>query len=147
MAPQGKKDEAPTPEQARRALKVFGIINLVLGVYRLLGVVVVAAGASRLPLSAPVRLATGIGLVAALIVWGSGIASGIGLLIRSAWGRKLATIWGRAIVWVLPIGFGLASDGLKSFISLDFAIIVVICFYAQILAGNLARPEFDVGFQ
>jgi len=147
MAPQGKKDEAPTPQQARTAVKVFGIINIVLGLYVILGALVAAKGVN-LPLSAGAQFAAKtIGLVLALLAWGSGVVGGIGLVLRSPWGRKLAVIWGRVIVWVLPIGFGLASEGLKSFISLDFAIIIVICIYAQILAGNLSRPEFDVGFE
>jgi len=147
MAQQGSKSDAPTPAQARRAVQVFGIINIVLGLYVILGALAAVKGV-KLPLSAGAQFAAKtIGLILVLLAWGSGVVGGIGLVLRSAWGRKLATIWGRAIVWVLPICFGLAANGLKSFISLDFAIIIAICFYAQILAGNLARSEFDVGFE
>ena len=147
MAQAGKKDEAPTPEQARKAVKVFGIINIVLGLYVIAGALA-AVGGMTLPLSAGAQFAAKtVGLIIVLVAWGTGVAGGVGLVLRSAWGRKLAVIWGRVIVWVLPIAFGLSPGGMRKFISLDFAIIIVICFYAQILAGNLSRPEFDIGFE
>lgn len=147
MCAQANQDDAPTVEQVRKAVRVFGIINLVLGAYMLLGALTALGGGAGLPLSSGRRFAQGLGLVAALVVWGPALAGGLGLVLLTNWGRKLAIVWGRAIVWVLPIGFGLSADGLRAFISLAFAVVIVICLYAQVLAQNLGRDVFDVAFE
>ena len=88
-----------------------------------------------------------IGILAVVIGWGSAIVSGLGLIRLAPWGRWLATLWGRIIVWALPIAFGLSVDSLSNFLSFGFAVIIVICLYANIVAQNLARPEFDSAFE
>ena len=141
-------EKPPTPEQAVKAVRILGGINLVLGAYMLLGVLMTFRSAELPQLPAVARqLTKGFGLIIALVAWGSALVSGIGLLMRAAWGRTLGLFWGRVIVWILPIGFGLKSSGLGDFISLEFAIIIVICFYGNVVAQNLKRPEFDVAFE
>ena len=145
---QGKNSkETPTKEQVAKVVRIFGGVTIVLCVYMLLGAILVAAKAGRLPLSSPVMAARTLGLIAAVIVWGSGILAGLGLLLISAWGRRIAILWGKAIVWILPIGFGLAAGGMKNFFSVQFLVIIVICICAVVMAGNLARDEFDIGFE
>ena len=141
-----KKDET-TPEQAVRAVRIFGAINLVLGLYMILEGLA-AMGDINLPgLAARATVGT-LGLIVILVAWGSAAVSGLGLILRMEWGHQLAVLWGRIIVWILPISFGL-SQGFKlsSFISLAFLIIIAICFYGNIVAQNLGNPEFDVAFE
>ena len=54
---------------------------------------------------------------------------------------------GKVIVWVLPIAFGLSITSLSDFVSFSFAVIIVICLYANVVAQNLSRTEFDVAFE
>ncbi len=141
----GRNDET-TPEQAVKATRVFGIINLVLGAY-----MIVAGLAAMVDINFPggsmaTTTVNVLGFIVTIVVWGPAAASGLGLILSAEWGRKLAIVWGKIIVWVLPIAFGL-SHGLSEFFSISFAIIIVICLYANILAQNIAKPEFDVAFE
>ncbi len=138
------RNDETTPEQAVKATRVFGIINLVLGSYMILGGL---AGLTEIDLPGAARIVGGtLGVIIIVVVWGTAVASGLGLVLSAEWGRKLAIVWGRIIAWVLPIAFGL-SHGLSEFFSIAFAIIIVICLYANILAQNIAKPEFDVAFE
>ena len=138
------KNNEATPEQAAKATRVFGIVNLVLGSYMILGGL---AGLADIDLPGAAKMVGGVlGFIVVVVVWGSAAASGLGLILFAEWGRKLAILWGKVIVWVLPIAFGL-SHGLSEFFSITFAIIIVICLYANILAQNIAKPEFDVAFE
>jgi len=141
----GGKD-APTREQAQKITRVFGVINIVLGAYCILGAIVAFAEGPVLPLGAVGRIASRLGLIVAIVVWAPAVVGGIGLALLSTWGRQVSVVWGRIIVWVLPIAFGLASKGLGDFISLGFALIIAVCFYANVMAANLARGEFDTAF-
>ncbi len=138
------RNDETTPEQAVKATRVFGIINLVLGAYMIVGGL---AGLGDIDLPGAAKTWGGVlGFIVIVVVWGPAAAGGLGLILRAEWGRKLAIVWGKIIVWVLPIAFGL-SHGLSEFISISFAIIIVICLYANILAQNIAKPEFDVAFE
>ncbi len=143
MAKATKKD-APTPEEATRAVRIFGIINLVLGLYMVLEGLAALADMNLPGLAA--RMVGALGFVIIVIAWGSAAASGLGLILLSHWGRRLAILWGKIIVWLLPISFGL-SHNLSEFFSITFGIILVICFYGNILWSNLRRPEFDMAFE
>jgi len=136
MAKAAKKD-APTPEEATRAVRIFGIINLVLGLYMVLEGLA-ALGDINLPGVTARMVGGGLGLIVIIVAWGSATASGLGLILLSHWGRRLAILWGKIIVWLLPISFGL-SHNLSEFFSITFGIIVVICFYGNILWSNLRR--------
>jgi len=140
------RQAAPTREQAVKVVQVFGAINIVLGVYCLAGAAIAVARGPALPFTAIVKTAYALGLVLAVVVWAPAVASGIGLVTRVGWGRKLAVVWGRIVVWVLPIAFGLASGGLADFVSIRFSVIILVCFYANVMAANLARGEFDIAF-
>ncbi len=138
------RNDETTPEQAVKATRVFGIINLALGSYMILGGL---AGLTDIDLPGAAKIVGGtLGAILIVVVWGTALVSGLGLVLASEWGRKLAILWGRVITWVLPIAFGL-SHGLSAFFSISFAIIIVICLYANILAQNIAKPEFDVAFE
>jgi len=145
MTKAGKSDE-PTPEQAAKAARIFGAINLVLGSYMILGGIARLADINFLPNFAATMAVGVLGFITIVVAWGTAAASGLGLVLLTQWGRKLAVLWGKVIVWLLPISFGL-SHGLSEFISIAFAIIIVICLYANVLAQNLAKPEFDVAFE
>jgi hypothetical protein len=139
-----KKDE-PTPEQAIRAVRIFGAINLVLGLYMVLEGLAAMSDINLPGLAAKATVGT-LGFILIIVAWGSAAASGLGLILRMEWGRQLAVLWGKIIVWVLPISFGL-SHGLSEFLSLTFLIIIGICLYGNIVAQNLGKPEFDVAFE
>ena len=139
------EEKAPERSEVIKGVRVLGAINLVLGVLALLGLAVVAKG-TQLPGVAG-QLAKGFGVIIALVAWLPALLSGIGLLMTAPWGRTLGLFWGRIIVWVLPVGFGLSAGGLRAFISIEFAIIIGICFYGNIVAQNLKREEFDVAFE
>jgi hypothetical protein len=145
MARTRKKEAPPTRAQALRAVRIFGGINLALGLYAILDAFA-ALGGIDLPGAAARMVGEVLGIIVVVIVWGAAVVSGLGLLLLAGWGRRLAVLWGRIIVWVLPIAFGLSPGGLGKFFSVAFAIIIVICLYANIVAQNLARPEFDVAF-
>jgi len=138
--------EAPTRQQARNVTRVFGIINIALGAYCILGAIIAFAEGTVLPFSAVGKIVPRLGLLIAIVAWGPAVVGGIGLVLFSTWGRQVCVVWGRIIVWVLPIAFGLASKGLGDFISLGFAVIIIMCFYANVMALNLARGEFDTAF-
>ncbi len=138
------RNDETTPEQAVKATRVFGIINLALGAYMILGGL---AGLADIDLPGSAKTWGGVlGFIVIVVAWGSAAASGLGLILFAEWGRRLAILWGKVIVWVLPIAFGL-SHGLSEFLSISFAIIIVICLYANILAQNIAKPEFDAAFE
>jgi predicted RNA-binding Zn-ribbon protein involved in translation (DUF1610 family) len=140
-----KRDTPPTRAQAVKAVRIFGAINLALGIYMILGAITAAQG-MNLPGSAA-RLVGGIlGIVAVAVGWGSAAASGLGLILLSGWGRWLAAMWGKIVVWLLPIAYGLSADGLSDFFSLSFGIILVICLYASVVAQNVGKEEFDAAF-
>lgn len=141
-----KKDAPPTRSETVRAVRIFGVINLVLGIYMLGGAFAVMGG-MNVPGSSEKMIAGTLGILAAFIGWGSAAVSGLGLVLLAQWGRWLGTMWGKIIVWVLPIAFGLSPGGFSKFFSFTFVIIIVICFYANIVAQNLARPEFDLAFE
>ena len=141
-------DKKAPPERAQvvKAVRLLGAINLALGLYMILGALAALQG-MNLPGSA-VKLTAGIiGIIAIIVGWGSAVVSGLGLILLAQWGRWLATMWGKIIVWLLPIAFGLYVESLSKFFSLSFAVIIMICFYANIVAQNLARPEFDAAFE
>jgi DNA-directed RNA polymerase subunit RPC12/RpoP len=75
------------------------------------------------------------------------VVSGLGMILLTQWGRWLAIKWGKIIVWVLPIAFGLSTNGLSDFFSLAFAVIIIIGLYAVTIATNLEQPEFDIAFE
>ncbi|GAB4337896.1 MAG: hypothetical protein Kow0099_11530 [Candidatus Abyssubacteria bacterium] len=136
---------APTRAQATKTVRIFGVINLALGSYMILGAVATVQG-MNLPGSAAKLVGGILGLAVVAIGWGPAVASGIGLILLTAWGRRLAILWGKMIVWILPVAFGLAAHGLSDFLSFSFAIIIVICLYANIVAQNLGKEEFDPAF-
>ena len=139
-------DQPPERSEVIRAVRIFGGINLVLGLYMIFGALLTLRGLN-LPGSA-VRMTAGIiGILGVIFGWGSAVVSGVGLIFVTRWGRSLGILWGKIIVWLLPIAFGLSMDGLSNLFSLSFAIIIVICLYARVAATNLARPEFDLGFE
>ncbi len=142
MAP---KNDTTTPQQAVRAVRIFGIINLVLGLYMVIGGLLTVADMA-LPGAAAQMIGGALGLIIVAVAWGSAVMAGLGLIIRTQWGRKLAIFWGKIIVWVLPISFGL-SHGLSELFSITFGIILAICFYGNIVSSNLQRPEFDAEFE
>ena len=146
MAGSKKKDTPTTRSEAVRAVRVFGVINLVLGIY-MIGGAVGAMGGMNVPGSSAKMVGGIIGITVVFIGWGSAAVSGLGLILLAQWGRWLATMWGRIIVWALPIAFGLSPGGFSKFFSIAFLIIIVICFYGNIVALNLARPEFDLAFE
>jgi len=146
MARTQKKEAPPSRSEVVRAVRIFGAINLVLGSYMILGALA-AMGGMNLPGSAARMVGGIIGVIVVIIGWGSAAVSGIGLLLLAHWGRWLATLWGKIIVWALPIVFGLSPGGFSKFFSLAFVVIIVICLYANIAAQNLARPEFDLAFE
>ena len=143
--PKAAKNEAPpTREQAVKVARIFGAINLALGSYNILGGLV---GLADMNLPGAAAVAGGaLGFIVLVVAWGTAAASGLGLLMLAEWGRKLAVIWGKIIVWALPIAFGL-SHGLSEFFSLAFGLIIVICFYGNVVAQNLGKPEFDIAFE
>jgi hypothetical protein len=148
MAMQPRRpEEAPTRQQVVRAVRILGAINVAISAYMILGAVAIWVGGSHLPLTADVQVGLSIGMVVVAVVWGTGILGGVGLLLLAPWGRKAGYWWGKVIVWVLPIAFGLASRSLKAFFSLQFLLIIVLCVYAMIMANNLARRDFDVAFE
>ncbi len=140
-----KKDAPPTREEAIKACRILGGINLALGAYMILGGLAAVADIN-LPGATAKMIGGVLGVVVLVVAWGSAAASGLGLILLTEWGRKLAVLWGRIIVWALPISFGL-SHGLSEFISLGFAVIIVICLYGNVVAQNLAKPEFDIAFE
>jgi ribosomal protein S27E len=146
MVSKATEEPPPSRSQVVRAVRILGLINLVLGLYMILGAVV-AAGGMNLPGSAATMIGGIIGMAAVIIGWGSAVVSGVGLILLARWGRWLAAIWGKVIVWALPIAFGLSIDSLSDFFSFSFAVIIVICLYANIVAHNLARAEFDAVFE
>lgn len=105
-----------------------------------------AARGMNLPGSAAKMVGGYIGIVGVIVGWGTAVISGVGLILVTRWGRTVGIWWGKIIVWLLPIAFGLSMDGLSNLFSFSFGIIIVICIYAMVVATNLARPEFDVGF-
>lgn len=139
------KNDEPTPKQAVRAVRIFGAINLVLGLYMVLEGLAAMGDINMPGLAAKATVST-LGFIVIVVAWGSAAASGLGLILLAEWGRQLAVLWGRIIVWILPISFGL-SHGLSEFFSLAFVIIIVICLYGNIVAQNLGKPEFDVAFE
>jgi hypothetical protein len=146
MARTRKEETPPSRKEVVRAVRIFGAINLVLGGYMLIAALA-ATGGMNLPGSAARMVGGIIGGVVVIIGWGSAAVSGIGLLLLAHWGRWLATLWGKIIVWALPIAFGLSPGGFSKFFSLAFVIIIIICLYANIVAQNLARTEFDLAFE
>ena len=139
-----KKDAPPTRAQAVKAIRILGGINLALGAYMILGGLATLADIN-LPGPTAKMIGGTLGLIILVVAWGSAAASGLGLILLAEWGRKLAILWGRIIVWVLPISFGLSS-GLSEFFSIPFAIIIAICLYGNIVAQNLGKPDFDIAF-
>jgi hypothetical protein len=142
MAPQ---NDEPTPEQATRAVRIFGAINLVLGLYMVLQGLL-AMGDTNLPGFAGSITIPVLGFIIIVVAWGSAAVSGLGLILLAEWGRQLAVLWGKIIVWVLPIAFGL-SQGFSGFFSWAFLVIIGICLYGNIVAQNLGKSEFDVAFE
>jgi len=134
----------PSREEVIKGVRVLGTINVLLGGYMLLGA---ALAAREVELPGVVgQVGLGIGIVVVLVTWGLAFVSGIGLLLRARWGRSLGLLWGRVMPWILMITFGLAH-GLKEFLSLTFAVLVLVCFYGFVIAQNLARDEFDAAFE
>ena len=105
MAP---KNDEPTPEQAIRAVRIFGAINLVLGLYMVLEGLAAMGDINMPGLAAKATVGT-LGFIIIVVAWGSAAVSGLGLILLAEWGRQLAVLWGRIIVWVLPISFFLSS--------------------------------------
>ena len=140
-----KKDAPPTRAEAVKAARILGGINLALGSYMILGGLAAVADIN-LPGATAKMIGGVLGVIVLVVAWGSAAASGLGLILLTEWGRKLAVLWGRIIVWVLPIAFGL-SHGLSDFFSIAFAVIIVICLYGNVVAQNLAKPEFDIAFE
>jgi hypothetical protein len=139
------KIDAPlTRKEAINYARILGGINLALGAYMILGGLAEIADIS-LPGATAKMIGGVLGLIVLVVAWGSAAASGLGLLMLAEWGRKLAILWGRIIVWVLPISFGL-SHALPEFISINFGFIIVICLYGNVVAQNLAKPDFDIAF-
>ena len=90
------KNNEATPEQAAKATRVFGIVNLVLGSYMILGGL---AGLADIDLPGAAKMVGGVlGFIVVVVVWGSAAASGLGLILFAEWGRKLAILWGKVIV-------------------------------------------------
>ena len=139
------KSNETTPEQAVRAVRILGAINLVLGLYMVLEGLAAMGDINMPGLAAKATVGT-LGFIVIVIAWGSAAVSGLGLILLAELGRQLAVLWGRIIVWILPISFGL-SHRLSEFFSLAFVIIIVICLYGNIVAQNLGKPEFDVAFE
>ncbi len=128
-------------------MRIFGTIHLVLGLYMILDGLVAMGDIADLPGPAAKMVGGVLGIAAILIVWGGAAASGLGMILLTQWGRWLAIMWGKMVVWVLPIAFGLSSDGLSDMISVAFAVIIIIGLYAVTIATNLERPEFDIAFE
>lgn len=146
MARKKEKNAPPSRAEVVKAVRVFGGINLCLGLYMILGALT-ALGDMNLPGSAAKLMGGTLGAIAVVVGWGSAAASGLGLILITQWGRKLAVFWGKIIVWMLPIAFGLSADGVSDFFSFAFIVIIVICLYASVISQNLARPEFDTAFE
>jgi DNA-directed RNA polymerase subunit RPC12/RpoP len=142
----GKQDVPPAPVQAIKAVRIFGLINLLLGLYMILGAIAAFQG-MNLPGAAAKLVGGVIGIAIVAVGWGTAVVSGAGLLVLSGWGRRLAIVWGKIIVWMLPIAFGLSIAKLSNFLSFSFLVIVVICLYANVVAQNLARADFDPAFE
>ena len=73
-------DRPPERSEVIRAVRIFGGINLVLGLYMIFGALLTLRG-MNLPGSA-VRMTAGIiGIVGVILGWGSAVVSGVGLIL------------------------------------------------------------------
>lgn len=144
MRPKEEKKKPLTQSKAIKHVRIVGVIHLLLALYTILGALVGIGG-----LSGPTTLNLtmgAFGIVVLVIVWGPALVSGLGLILLTEWGRRLAIKWGKIIIWVLPIAFGLSCRSLSDIFSFGFAVVITIGLYAAVVAENLAKPEYVLAF-
>lgn len=144
MGPKEKNKKPLTQSTAIKHVRIAGVIHLVLGLYTILDALIQVAD---FPGPTTLNLTMGaFGMTVVAIVWGPALVSGLGLILLMQWGRWLAIKWGKIIIWVLPIAFGLSCRSLSDLLSFGFALIIVIGLYAAVVAENFAKPAYDVAF-
>ena len=132
----------------------FGLLNILIGGFMFFGGIVqgsrvlsllVKEGRHLRGLGQIIKVAAIFGLIVTTVLWLPLFVSGILILIKKSFGRKLAVTSGQILTYAIPISFFLSS-GFGEIFSLYGLIVAILFVYVFIMWQNLVKPEFDNWF-